>query len=162
MAPNASPFQISPYKNPLYLRSLIENMSSKLAQGAYASKRYDIPNVLTPPGGHFGGPGAAGAGQLFFLQPNLGAPQQAQALPPLPSGYGFGQQASPFASGPAALPPQASFQGNPLSADEFQHYLKAAAAPLPAPNNAASGAVLSQDDFQKYLKVSTKKTKVPV
>jgi hypothetical protein len=161
MAPNASPFQLTPYKNPLYLRSLINSVSTKLAQGAYASKRYDIPNMLTPPGSQFGGPGVP-----LYLPQNLGAPQYQnlgafqQQLPQLPAGYGFAQQALPFASGPGVLP-QAPFQGNPLSADEFQHYLKAAAAPLPAENNSPSGGqFLSQDDFQKYLKISTKKNKV--
>lgn len=156
MAPNASPFQLTPLKNPLYLRGLINSVSSKLAQGAYASKRYDIPSMLTPPGAHFGGPGAAGVPQ-FYLPQNLGAPLQQQQL--LPSGYGFAQHL-PFASGPGALP-QAPFQGNhPLSADEFQHYLKAANAPLPAPTHNAPGRqFLSQDDLQKFLKVS-KKNKV--
>jgi len=173
MAPNASPFQMTAYKNPLYLRSLINTVSSKLATGAYASKRFDLPNILTPPGSNFGPPGSqfgapgshlgpprAPGLPLLYMPQNYGAPQvpPVPPVPLLPNGLGGGLQGFPF---PAHSLPTPQAQGNPLSPEEFQRYLKEAAGPAPnTPQSGSNGEYLSQGEFQKYLKLASKKNKV--
>ncbi|XP_059473443.1 uncharacterized protein LOC132195452 [Neocloeon triangulifer] len=142
MAPNAAPFQMSPLKNPLYLQSLISSASNKLVQGMF-SKRLDIPNYLTPPGGHLLPPGA----QVGFRN-YPGNPLAPQIAPPGP-GYPFLPQQIP------ALPQAAPQVGSPpsgqhLTQKEFQQYLKAAT----ASKGNTEEEYLTQGEFQKYLKLA--------